>query len=517
MVDYTNTARDWAMTRSDLIILPVGSLEQHGDHLPLNSDCRIAEYFSRKLAEHFHAAMLPVLPIASSLEHTGWRGAFTFKPETLMSVIRDIAECAEMQNYRVMIVITGHGGNFPLGPVCREWNRRDRKLKLILQHPYEYGAPLFTSGRMDMHSGEYETSLLRYICQEPFPFTGDFPTGNVSGDLMQSDLNTFGVGCLNPNGVPGHPEDASVELGQKLAEMMTARSIALLESRLARLKKNPRYSGSGALYLRKCTLDDLEELQALSESVNWNQLPGDWRNFLELGGVWSMIHLNRIVATAAWVPRSNGTVWIGLVITKPEWRGCGIATRLMRRIMEETAHYPRRMLDASDMGAPVYRKLGFLDAPRIHRLELSGAYGKPSLLEWSPMTEADLREIGDTAADDLVKKLQQNAPELAWIGRENGRIKAWFAGRYGLRTVQFGPLYADAPVFALDAVSQMRSAADGRNVTLDAAGWHRDDFMQQLLENGAERKRDFLRMYHGEPDPDLANPACFAAAGPEYG
>ncbi|MBQ4106653.1 MAG: creatininase family protein, partial [Lentisphaeria bacterium] len=48
MVDYTDTARDWALSRSDLIFLPVGSLEQHGDHLPINSDCRIAEYFSRK-------------------------------------------------------------------------------------------------------------------------------------------------------------------------------------------------------------------------------------------------------------------------------------------------------------------------------------------------------------------------------------------------------------------------------------------------------------------------------------
>ncbi len=516
MVDYTDTARDWALSRSDLIFLPVGSLEQHGDHLPINSDCRIAEYFSRKLADHFQAAMLPVLPIASCLEHTGWRGAFTLKPETLMNVIRDIAENAEMQNYRVMVVITGHGGNFPLGPACREWNRRDRKLKLILLHPYEYGAPLFTSGRMDMHAGEYETSLLRYICGEPFEFTGDYPTGNVSGDLVQSDLNTFGVGCLNPHGIPGHPEDASLELGQKLAELMESRCISLLESRLARLAKNPRYSGSGALYLRKCVAGDLDELQALSESVNWNQLPGDWRNFLASGGVWSMIHLNRIVAAAAWLPRGNGAVWIGLVITKPEWRGCGIATSLMQQILAETGHYPRRMLDASDMGAPVYRKLGFLEAGRIHRLELSGAYTRPALLQWSPLTEQDLRAIGTEIADDLIGTLRQNAPELAWIGRKNGQIKAWFTGRYGLRTTHFGPLYADSAEAALDAVSQMRVAADGRPVSLDVAGWHWDDFGAVLLENGAARKRDFLRMYHGDPAP-AADPGCFAAAGPEYG
>ena len=78
----------------DLLILPVGAFEQHGPHLPMDTDCRIAEYFSRILAERFNGALLPVQAIASSLEHTGWRGAFTLRPETLMAVIRDIAETA---------------------------------------------------------------------------------------------------------------------------------------------------------------------------------------------------------------------------------------------------------------------------------------------------------------------------------------------------------------------------------------------------------------------------------------
>ena len=510
MVDYNNTAEEWAMTRSDLLFLPVGATEQHGNHLPINTDCIQAEYFARILAEHFNGAMLPCIPIASSLEHTGWRGSFSLKPETLINVIRDIAENAEMQNYRTLVVVSGHGGNFPLAPACREWNRRDRKLKLILMHPYDHGKT-FKSERMDLHAGETETSLMRFICQKEFKFEHSFTTGNTS-NLKQSDLNTFGVGQLNPNGVPGHPEDADIELGRKFVEAVVSGSIAELEERLAMLEKNRRFCGKGGLYLRKCTLDDVAELQELSESVNWNQLPADWKNFIELGGVWSMIHLNRIVGTAAWIPRSDSTIWIGLVITKPEWRGCSIATRLMEKMIEETSTYSSRLLDASAMGAPVYRRLGFKDMYTVSRMAVSGVFPTPAL-PWRQMTEDDVKKLA--ANDPLLPQMFKNAPELCRIAEENGNVSAWFMGRYGLKSVHLGPVFAKDTASALDAVCEMRKLSRGNAVTMDVMGYQ-TEFINTLTANGAELKRDFLRMYHGVCDY-TENPEMFAAAGPEYG
>ena len=511
MVDYNNTAKEWALTRSDLIFLPVGALEQHGSHLPVNTDCRQAEYFARALAEHFNGALLPCIPIASSLEHTGWRGAFSLKPETLINVIRDIAENAEMQNYTTMVVVSGHGGNFPLGPACREWNRRDRKLKLLLIHPYEYGATVFKSETMDLHAGLTETSVMRYICNEEFAFNDTFVTGNTSV-LKQSDLNTFGVGCLNPNGIPGHPEKADVELGRKLVEAIISGSIAELETRFALLEKNRRFCGKGGLYMRKCTIEDIAELQELSESVNWNQLPADWQNFIKLGGVWSIIHLNRIVGTAAWIPRDDKTVWIGLVITKPEWRGCSIATRLMEKMIEETSGYETRLLDASAMGAPVYRKLGFKDMYVVSRIALGGNCSTPAL-KWEKMTENEASNL--LPGDPLLPELFKNAPELCFTAKENGKTVAWFAGRYGLKSIHIGPLHAVSTGYALDAVNKARETARGTAVTMDIMSYQKD-FAEKLTLSGAELRRDFLRMYHGK-ETACDNPEMFAAAGPEYG
>lgn len=514
MVDHNNTAKEWAMTRSDLLFLPVGALEQHGSHLPVNTDCRQAEYFAKRLAEHFNGSLLPCIPIASSLEHTGWRGAFSLKPETLINVIRDIAENAEMQNYSVMVIVSGHGGNFPLGPACREWNRRDRKLKLILMHPYEHGSAVLKSERMDLHAGHSETSVMRYICNEPFEFIHDFTTGNTTS-LKQKDLNTFGVGHLNPNGVPGHPEDASRELGEKLVEAIISGSIAELGERLAQLQKMRRYSGKGGLYLRKCVKEDIPELQQLSESVNWNQVPADWSNFIGLGSVWSMIHLNRIVGTAAWIPRSDNTVWIGVVITKPEWRGCSIATRLMQAILDETSGFPCRGLDASAMGAPIYRKLGFQDGYTVSRIELGGNYSKASLLDWQNMTGEEAETIGRCTNDPLIPVMFANAPELCKVGKLNGKTAAYFLGRYGLKSIHIGPLHAQSLEFALDAVNMARETANGRVVTMDIMGYQHK-FAERLKLGGAEFKRDFLRMWHGV-QMNEENPAIFAAAGPEYG
>ena len=340
MIDGNNTAAEWGTARTDLLILPVGAFEQHGPHLPVDTDCRIAVYFARILAERFNGSLLPVQAIASSLEHTGWRGSFTLRPETLMAVIRDIAENAEAQNYTTLIVVSGHGGNFPLGPVCREWNRQDRKLKLLLVYPFQYAHALDRPGSMDLHAGENETSVMMHICQREFALPDNLTYGNIT-DLRQPDLNTFGVGWLNPNGVPGHPEDANLERGKFLVEKMTEGIVKEVAERLELLANNHRFCGEGGLYLRQCNQDDLPELLALGSRT------GEWKAYLSEGQVWSMLHLNRIVGTVAWRPQDKDTALIGLLFIKPEWRASSVAERLLAQIKQETAAFPKRCHDAT--------------------------------------------------------------------------------------------------------------------------------------------------------------------------
>ncbi len=512
MIDRNNTAGDWAVARTDLLILPVGAFEQHGPHLPMDTDCRIAEYFSRILADRFNGALLPVQAIASSLEHTGWRGSFTLRPETLMAVIRDIAETAEMQNYRTLIIVNGHGGNFPLGPVCREWNRHDRKLKLLLVYPFGYAHAMDRPGRMDLHAGENETSVMMHLCGREFPLPESTVTGNTS-TLRQSDLNTFGVGCLNPSGLPGHPEDASAERGKLLVEKMTEGIIREVSERLELLRKNPRYSGTGGLYLRPCISDDLPELLALSESVHWNQTAADWDRFLKYGQVWSMIHLNRIVASAAWIPRGRDTAWIGLVITQAEWRGCSIARRLLEKILSESAAYSNRYLDATAAGEPLYRKLGFDGMYKVYRM--TGEYlaaADDAVTDLQPIKAGDLPLPGMNASDPVLPDLVRNYPELC---RKDERCGLRLLGRPGAVCRQIGPVHADDVHAALAAVKSVLHGSSGK-VIIDVPEYQQD-FIAGLTAMGFSVQREFLRMRFHQSAELQQDPCLFATVGPEFG
>ena len=516
MIDPSDTAKEWALARTDLLFLPIGACEQHGPHLPINTDALSADYFARILAEHFGGALLPPQAIASSLEHTGWRGSFSLRPETLMSLIRDIAEDAEAQNFRVLVLVNAHGGNFPLGPVCRDWNRRGRKLKLLLVEPFAFQKSIRTD-RMDIHAGENETSVMMHITGRAFPLPEPVITGNMTS-LRQSDLNTFGIGTLNPNGLPGHPEDASAEKGRILVGEMVEGMIRDVEERLAFLEKNPRYSGAGALYMRPCIEDDLPELTALSAEAGWNQTDGEWRQFLRFGRVWSMVHLNRIVGTAAWIPRGKDSVWIGLVVTKLEWRGFHIATRLLEQVLSDTSGYATRFLDASPPGIPIYRKLGFQDMVKVHRMILNvpaPAAPADASLTWRTI-DPERDTLPGMADDDLLPAaLIRREPSMAGSAERDGKTVAWFAGRHGRQYTHIAPLWAESPEAATEALRQALIRANGPYI-IDVSE-KQTDFLRFLTSLGFVATREFLRMRLGPDQEAHSSPRLFAAAGPEFG
>lgn len=524
MIDGSSNSAAWERHTGDILILPVGAFEQHGLHLPLKTDILNAECTAKILARHFDAALLPALPIANSLEHSGSRGSFSLRPDTLMRVIRDIAEEAEIQNFRFLILVSGHGGNFALVPICRDFNRRDRKLKLLPVFPTEFadcsGTESFARQLLDIHAGEVETS--RYLAMgepltAPLPSPGTCNPDNGGVPWRRQDLTMFGVTVLNPEGCLGIPEAATREKGEAILDSMHRNLITYLEDRIARLRKQPRYGGGGGVAIRELQPSDLPELMQLTAEAGWNQLEADWGFLLEQAPETALgfAHRGRIVASAVLLPYPDGPAWISMVIVAPDWRGNRLASRLLAELTAR--HGTRRAckLDATPAGVVVYEKLGFRREIGLLRLTRCGAHRRTLADGIRPMTPDDLQPMreedrrafhADRSA--LLKFLQQSGAPALTDG--NG---AFLLARPGRKFRQLGPLFAPSPEAALRLIDA--AAADGGNLVLDVPA-QQTGFLEALVTRGFRVQRPFTRMgLHAGEREDLLH--VFAIAGPEFG
>jgi creatinine amidohydrolase len=247
VTDGLKTTVDWQKLKVPIAVLPVGAFEQHGPHLPLLTDTVKVELFARYVARELGGALLPALSICQSLEHTGFRGTLSLRPETFMAVVRDIASELERQRFTRLVVVNGHGGNFALGPVVRDINRSDRPLKVVLVNYWECDTS--DVGRKlregEVHAGAWETSVMLAA----FPETvGDWESVQAVAPLpgaRQSDLNHAGMGTFRPNGVWGDPRGASAEAGEAIIASIQDNLVAFVRERLVWFDQSESYGGGG--------------------------------------------------------------------------------------------------------------------------------------------------------------------------------------------------------------------------------------------------------------------------------
>jgi creatinine amidohydrolase len=94
------------------VILPIGSLEQHGPHLPLSTDTTIADYVARQVSNRCNTAfLLPSIQLGCASEHMGFPGTVFLKPETMSDIILDISYSLMKSKLTKIFIINGHGGN----------------------------------------------------------------------------------------------------------------------------------------------------------------------------------------------------------------------------------------------------------------------------------------------------------------------------------------------------------------------------------------------------------------------
>ncbi len=109
-----------AFQRTKMAIIPTGSTEQHGPHLPLGTDFLIAEYLAERVAEKINAVVTPVIPVGFAHYHQGFAGSLSVDPEILLSYYKGIVDSLISYGITHIMFINGHGGNMTtLGNTCR--------------------------------------------------------------------------------------------------------------------------------------------------------------------------------------------------------------------------------------------------------------------------------------------------------------------------------------------------------------------------------------------------------------
>ncbi|MDI6839771.1 MAG: creatininase family protein [bacterium] len=148
---------------TDIAILPVGSLEQHGPHLPLSTDAFDACWLSKKAVERIAGSkpiILPPINYGISYHHMAFTGTISISPETLISIVYDIGVSLVTHGIKKLLIINGHGGNTPALECAAQKLNYEKGLMVFIDSgeiaSKEHKEIVKTKN--DVHSGEYETS-----------------------------------------------------------------------------------------------------------------------------------------------------------------------------------------------------------------------------------------------------------------------------------------------------------------------------------------------------------------------
>jgi len=209
-----------AVAATDLVLVPLGSVEQHGPHLPVDTDTVIAEAVAHRVAARLPGSVVvaPALAYGASGEHQSFPGTTSIGTAALHHVIIELTRSLRTWADRVVFV-NGHGGNLAtLDSAVRQLTDEGHDVRWL---------PCATPGG-DAHAGRTETSLMLYLRPGAVQLHRAVPGNTTPVAELMPRLVAAGVAAVSPNGVLGDPTGATKEEGRNLLEAMTRRIIEAL-------------------------------------------------------------------------------------------------------------------------------------------------------------------------------------------------------------------------------------------------------------------------------------------------
>ncbi|HEB76226.1 MAG TPA: creatininase family protein [Nitrospirae bacterium] len=218
------------LRRTKTLLIPFGTVEEHGRHLPLGTDTLIAVEVLRRLQERRKVFVAPPLHYGVCTSTRLHPGTISITPETLRRLTLDIVRESFRKGVRNFMLVSGHGGGLHMNALKETAEilvEEEKGIRIAVVSPYELlwkELSEIAETENDSHAGELETSVMLALrpelvkgrSKEEYP---SFPKPLVVRDKLR----------YWPGGVWGNPTKADREKGEKVIELILDRLIEILD------------------------------------------------------------------------------------------------------------------------------------------------------------------------------------------------------------------------------------------------------------------------------------------------
>lgn len=224
----------------DVALLPVGAIEQHGPHLPLDTDAFDADYLARAVADRCSEpkpVVLPLIPYGVSYHHQDFSGTISIANQTLSKLVYDIGMSAARNGVTKLVIINGHGGNDPALNYAAQEINRDAHIFVAVDTGETSDVDVYRMIETpnDVHAGEIETSTSLAVRPELVrrerieKLVPSFSSRYLDFTSKRGISWHAYTKKISQSGVMGDPTRASAEKGRKMWDVMIQHLVALVE------------------------------------------------------------------------------------------------------------------------------------------------------------------------------------------------------------------------------------------------------------------------------------------------